>query len=75
LRQIALGHEEGVSALLEDGPNVAVVRLAAKFGLLVLDLRAQVLAELGEKVLLPMRFGNPEADGLQVTIDQVRGVP
>src|SRR5580658_5912593 len=74
LREIALGHEEGVPALLVDDPNVFVIRLAAKFCFLVLNLRADVFGQYCDDVF-PLRLGQPESYGMQIAINEFHSEP
>jgi hypothetical protein len=72
LRKKLPGDENGAAALLQSIGNFRLGESAAEFRLAVLDLRVQVFGELGEDVLL-LVSREPEADGLQVAVDQVSG--
>ena len=47
-------------------------RRAAEFRFLILELGTQILAEFRNQIVLPVSSRPPEADGLQVAINQFR---
>src|SRR5665811_2368294 len=71
LRPEAASDHHRTAAAFQDRGHLGLVERVTEFRFLVLELRAQILSQLGEQILLPIRFGQPEADGLQVAIDQI----
>jgi hypothetical protein len=72
LRQIAIGYQEWAAALFEDVLGLRLVQRSPEFGLFLFDLRVQILRQLSDDVLL-LRPRQPEANSLQISIEEIPG--
>ena len=69
MRQVTVGHEYWTAQTPKNGRDLGFIQFAPEFAFLVLDLGADVLRQLRDDVVL-LRLGQPEFDGVQVTIDE-----
>src|SRR5262249_36515592 len=70
LRLVAPGHAHGMAGLTEQRHHLVFTQRAAEPGLLVLNLRAQIVAQLSDDVLL-LRLGQPKPYRVQIAIQKI----
>src|SRR5215469_831660 len=73
-RPDSASHRHGSAAALQDLGDLVFVERAAEFDLFLFDLRAQVFTQLGNKLLLLPCLRQPEADSLQISVNEFQRV-
>src|SRR5579864_5777937 len=65
------GDQHRRSALFENLRDLVLAESVAKLGFLVFNLRAEVFPHLSKEILLAPGLRQPEANGLQVTVNKL----